>query len=522
MSIFFNNLLILPILIPLITAILLLLISNKYRSIKWWGSFISSVLLVFVCLLIVIHLQKVPNATLIYSLGNLPVPIAITLVADHLSTFFLLITSIILLCSLLFALGHWHKEGDYFYSLVQFLTLGINGCFLTGDLFNLFVFFEIALCASYGLALYGMTIIRLKIILHYLIINLLISAFFLIAIAILYGSLGTLNIAHIYIKLSTLDLNEFNLTKIGLIFLVISLLVKVGMWPLGFWMPLAYARVISPVAVMFLMLSKVSLYIILRNIALIKEHCELLFEGWELTFIFWGGLATTIYGLILALSYRSINYIISSGAVISSGIILLMIAYDVNKLIAELLFYFTTATFALAGLFLLSELINRCVARTNNLPQPKGVKQIISNKILFLGISFIFFAISFIGIPPFAKLAIYHKIFLNFYEQNSHAQINYQSWILALVLLFSGFIYFLAFIRYGIKTFWNVRIYNTNKLYYVEILSISFILLILLSSSFFIKFFWSYLNKIEQQYKKPGIYTETILPKQLIEKELSK
>src|SRR6185312_15111460 len=103
------------------------------------------------------------------------------------------VTSLLALASLVFALARWHKAGAHFHSLFQFLLMGVNGAFLTGDLFNLFVFFEVLLAASYGLALHGSGPARVKAGLHYIVMNLAASLLFLIGVSLIYAVSGTLN-----------------------------------------------------------------------------------------------------------------------------------------------------------------------------------------------------------------------------------------------------------------------------------------------------------------------------------------
>ena len=114
----------------------------------------------------------------VYRLGNWPVPFSIVLVIDRLSALMVLLTSILAAAALVFSLARWHQVGAHFHPLFQFLLMGVNGAFLTGDLFNLFVFFEVLLAASYGLALHGSGSARVKAGLHYIAVNLVASLLF--------------------------------------------------------------------------------------------------------------------------------------------------------------------------------------------------------------------------------------------------------------------------------------------------------------------------------------------------------
>src|SRR5690606_10388334 len=199
-----------------------------------------------------------------YLLGNWPTSFGIVLVADSLAAIMLVLTATLACASLLFALASWHRVGSYFHPLFQFLLMGLNGAFLTGDLFNLFVFFEVLLAASYGLALYGSGRPRVSASLHYIVINLAASSLFLIGVSLIYGTAGTLSMAALSERIPLLDPAERRLFEIGAAILGVAFLVKAAAWPLGFWLPTLYAASAAPVAAVFAVLTKVGAYVILR------------------------------------------------------------------------------------------------------------------------------------------------------------------------------------------------------------------------------------------------------------------
>ena len=131
----------------------------------------------------------------VYRVGDWQAPFGIVLVADRLSAMMVLLATVLGFAALLFSLAHWHRTGPRFHPLLQFLMMGVNGAFLTGDVFNLFVFFEVLLAASYGLALYGSGRQRVREGMHYIVINLTASLLFLIGATLLYAVTGTLNFA---------------------------------------------------------------------------------------------------------------------------------------------------------------------------------------------------------------------------------------------------------------------------------------------------------------------------------------
>ena len=138
-----------------------------------------------------------PDGIAVYLLGGWQAPFGIVLVLDRLSALMLVLNAVLALTSLIYALARWRKAGPHFQSLFQFLIMGVNGAFLTGDLFNLFVFVEVLLAASYGLLLHGLGEPRVKAGLHYIAINLAGSFVFLIGVSLIYGVTGTLNMADV-------------------------------------------------------------------------------------------------------------------------------------------------------------------------------------------------------------------------------------------------------------------------------------------------------------------------------------
>ena len=168
-------------------------------------------------------------------------PIGIVLVLDRLSAMMVMLTALLAAPSLIYAAAGWHGKGQHYHSMFQFLLAGVNGSFLTGDLFNLFVFFEVMLAASYGLMLHGSGAARVKAGLQYIAVNLAASLFFLIGVALVYGTTGTLNMADIGRAVRELDDVPRLLFHTAAGFLGIAFLVKAAIWPLCFWLPPTYA-----------------------------------------------------------------------------------------------------------------------------------------------------------------------------------------------------------------------------------------------------------------------------------------
>src|SRR5690554_872034 len=206
MSFALDQLILLPVLLPLILAAGLVMFPGN-QQLKFVLNLVGTLaLLILAAVLYVLTDQQAwPNGVGVYLAANWAAPFGITLVVDRLAAVMLLLTAVIATAALVFSLRRWNRAGVHFHSLFQFLLVGINGSFLTGDLFNLFVFFEIMLAASYGLLLLGLQARRVQASMQYVVINLVASSFFLIRIALIYAASGTLNMADLAMRAAALD-----------------------------------------------------------------------------------------------------------------------------------------------------------------------------------------------------------------------------------------------------------------------------------------------------------------------------
>ena len=194
-----HHLLIIPILAPLLIGALQLFLTER-RGVRV-ACALGSVLVQAGAALTLLYLttDSMPDMWTegvgVYAIGSWPAPFGIVLVVDRLAALMLVLTSMVGLAALVYSLAYWDRVAPAFHSLFQFLLMGLNGAFLTGDLFNLFVFFEVLLASSYGLLLHGSGVRRVKASLHYVAVNLVASFLFLIGVAMIYGMTGTLNMA---------------------------------------------------------------------------------------------------------------------------------------------------------------------------------------------------------------------------------------------------------------------------------------------------------------------------------------
>ena len=469
-----NHLIIAPILLPLVASALLLLLDERRRMAK--NAIALATLLAVLVISVALLLQTVRvgisgnSATRVYLIGDWTAPFGIVLVADWLSDLMIVLTAIIALAAFVYALARWDRAGPRFQALFLLQIMGLNGAFLTGDLFNLFVFFEILLAASYGLLLHGSGAERIKAGLHYVAINVGASLLFLIGVALIYGVTGTLNMADLATISPGVVGGDLSLLPSGFAVLGIAFLLKAGMWPLGFWLPRTYAAAVPPAAAVFALLSKVGIYALLR-VYLLLFGTEV---GWAGNFgeewLLFGGIATVAYGTIGVLAARTLSRVAGFCVIISSGTLLASIGAGEGTSLSPILFYMVSSTLGLSAFYLLLELVERREAEANIQaivepvfedeytgtiaePEEEEVGIVIPATIALLGGAFAFCALLLAGLPPLsgfiAKFAIIHNL-LNLGQDVSAAV-----WIFVFLLIGSGLAILIATTRAGIDLLWE-------------------------------------------------------------------
>lgn len=469
-----NHLIIAPILLPLVASALLLLLDERRRMAK--NAIALATLLAVLVISVALLLQTVRvgisgnSATRVYLIGDWTAPFGIVLVADWLSDLMIVLTAIIALAAFVYALARWDRAGPRFQALFLLQITGLNGAFLTGDLFNLFVFFEILLAASYGLLLHGSGAERIKAGLHYVAINVGASLLFLIGVALIYGVTGTLNMADLATIIPGVVGGDLALLQSGFAVLGIAFLLKAGMWPLGFWLPRTYAAAVPPAAAVFALLSKVGIYALLR-VYLLLFGTEV---GWAGNFgeewLLFGGIATVAYGTIGVLAARTLSRVAGFCVIISSGTLLASIGAGEGTSLSPILFYMVSSTLGLSAFYLLLELVERREAEagiqaivepvfedeytgTIAEPEEEEVGIVIPATIALLGGAFAFCALLLAGLPPLsgfiAKFAIIHNL-LNLGQDVSAAV-----WVFVFLLIGSGLAILIATTRAGIDLLWE-------------------------------------------------------------------
>ncbi len=345
-----------PLLLPFVAGIVLLALAQFPIAVQRWVALAS--VLIQISAAITLLLAVSGGDILVYRLGDWPAPWGIVLVADRLAAWMVLVTTLLALPALVFAGGGVDAQGRHFHVLFQMQLFGLAGAFLTGDLFNLFVFFEVLLIASYGLALHGGGATRTRAGLHYVVMNLAGSAIFLFAAGLIYAALGSLNLADLAVKTSKLAPDQLGLARAGGLLLLLVFALKAALLPLHLWLPRAYAGTSAPVAALFAIMTKVGIYAILRTHTLLfgSSAGELaqLFEPWLLPL----ALATIVIGTFGALAAGSLANLVAYLVLVSVGTLLTGISVGIPG-IAAALYYLPHSTFTAALLFLLTDAIQR-------------------------------------------------------------------------------------------------------------------------------------------------------------------
>jgi multicomponent K+:H+ antiporter subunit D len=532
----FHHLQAVPIVTPLLIGALILLIPERHAARVYVAT--GSVLVQFLASLTLLYLttDAMPDmwqeGVGVYNIGGWPAPFGIVLVVDRLAAMMLMLTSLVGLASLIYSIANWDRVAPGFHSMFQFLLMGLNGAFLTGDLFNLFVFFEVLLASSYGLMLHGSGPSRVKGGLHYIAVNLVASFLFLIGVAMIYGMTGTLNMGDLAEHVSQLDIADRSLFEAGAAILGVAFFIKAGIWPLNFWLPATYTAASAPVAAVFALMTKVGVYAVLRIGTLLAS------ADVQTSFIdiglFYGGAATVVYGVIGMLAAQQLARLVSYSVIASSGLLLMALGLRNEALTAPLLFYLISSVLATATFFMLNGLTERTritqindAADTAPLPDVTylgfGLKEppdphspndevgvAIPAAMAFLGLAFVCCVLLVAGLPPLsgfiAKFAMLHAIFAS----ASGALQSWQQWVLVAAVLSSGFAAVIALTRIGLRLFWSVTRRSTPRLRVIEVGPVAFLIVLCFGLTAGAGPVMVYLNSAAKSLHSPQVYIRLV------------
>ena len=437
------------ILIPAITAFILVLLGNPGSGSlaqDWrqpWRrgiSYTSGLLGLFTAVNYLIFASS--GQISVYNLGEWAAPFGIVLVLDQLSALMLVLTYGLAVPVMWFASKEWDERGRYFHAMCHFLLMGLTGAFLTGDLFNLFVFFEILLMASYVLLLHGQGKARFQLGIHYVTINLLASALFLIGLGMIYGSVGSLNMADVARLMPLLEGDQHRIAVAGGLLLFTVFGIKAAMLPVGFWLPKTYAVATTPVAALFTIMTKVGIYAILRvNGTVFDDAISREILQYILLPI---GLITSVYGVIGAMGAERLRRFIGFMILSSVGTILIAISLFNTLAWAAALYYLVHSTIIAAAFYILSGWITS--QRVEFKDHFKIAPQMKQHKVVAL--TYFTIALMMAGLPPFSGFL--GKVFI--LQATAHSP--YQLLIIVTILVVS-LLSIIAFTRVGFVIFWR-------------------------------------------------------------------
>ena len=381
----------------------------------------------------------------VYLLGDWPAPFGIVLVLDRLSALMLVLTSLLAVAVAVYAIGGFDGRGRHFHALFQFQLMGVNGAFLTGDVFNLFVFFEVLLIASYGLMLHGAASRALTAGFQYIAINLVGSTLFLIAVGLIYAVTGTLNMADLIVKVPLVADADQALLRVGGLLLLTVFAIKASLVPLHFWLPGTYAATGAPVAALFAIMTKVGAYSILRvHTAVFGAAADSAGSWLAGPWLVPLALMTAVIGTLGVLGATRLRDQACFALVGSMGTLLVAIGLFSPTATAAALYYLVSSTLAAAGLFLAIDLLasRRGEAGDRAEPAPALPGQDLVAGLFFLG------ALLMVGMPPlsgfFGKLLVL----------DAARGDPWMAWIWA-ILLATSLAAIIGFGRTGSAVFWK-------------------------------------------------------------------
>ncbi|MDJ0638212.1 MAG: monovalent cation/H+ antiporter subunit D [Paracoccaceae bacterium] len=383
------------------------------------------------------------GSVIYYRLGDWAAPFGIVVVGDRLSTLMVLLTSVLALFVLLYAIGSgWDNRGRHFHALFQFQLMGILGAFLTGDLFNLFVFFEVLLIASYGLMIHAGGNTRLRAGVQYVLFNLIGSTLFLFALGAIYAETGTLNMADLAERVKLIAPEETVGIRVAAVLLLLVFAIKAALVPLHFWLPSSYAEAPAPVAALFAIMTKVGAYAIIRVYTMIFPPELEVTSGLHDLWLLPAALVSLAIGMIGVLAAKKLDRLVAYSIIGSMGMVMVAISLFSPAGIAAALYYIVHSTLAGAVLFLISDLVRTGRGSVDLSTEPPMLGTALTAGMFFAG------AIAMAGLPPLSgflgKLLVLDAAYGN----------TLMVWIWAVVLS-SSLISVVGFARAGSVVFWK-------------------------------------------------------------------
>ncbi len=491
-----NTLIASPILVTLISAIIALALPKRLGKII--GVVGSAGLLAVALLLLNVVLK---NGIQVAQLGSWPAPFGITFVVDILAAIMVLLTGVTGFAVSIYA---WHsvdaeRHKFGFYPLFLIMLMGVSGAFITGDIFNLYVWFEVLLIASFVLMVLGGERPQIEGAVKYVTMNLLSSTFFLVAVAIIYGKLGTLNLADIAVRVSRH--HDDTLVQVASLLLLGAFGIKAAVFPLYFWLPASYHTPPVAVSAVFAgLLTKVGVYALIRTFTLIfiweraTTHNILLVIA----------AFTMFFGVIGAAVQFDFRRILSIHIISQIGYMIMGLALFSRMAIAGAVFYIFHIIIVKTNLFLISGLV-RHIKGTYALKKLGGLYR----EQPFIAFLFIVSAFSLAGIPPLS--GFWAKFIL------IKAGLDLQGWIIIGVALFVSLLTLFSMTKIWAEVFWkpdpaeNPQPVKKDAAYYSMLMPILFMTVLTLGISLYTEPFLQLANRAADQLLDPSLYINAVL-----------
>ncbi|WP_027963506.1 Na+/H+ antiporter subunit D [Halalkalibacillus halophilus] len=431
-----TNLMILPIVLPLIASALVAFFPNKLNIVRPVSMILS---VIFTIISAYLTWYVFSNGTIVMQSGGWDAPFGISIVADPLSMLLVTTTYIVSTAAVFYAPSSLDEQQErfYFYTFFFLLVSGVAGAFMTGDLFNLFVFFEVLLIASYGLIILGNGKVQLRESLKYVLFNLFSSMLFVISVAFIYAITGTVNFAQLAERIESVD-QQGILTTVGIV-LFFVFAVKAAVFPLYYWLPNSYAVPNPVVSALFgALLTKVGIYSIMRVFTLIFVHDT----GITHQIFLWLAVLTMVFGVIGALSTNNVKLIITYNIIPAIGFILMGIGLYTETSLAGSVYYLMHDMVIKGALFfLIGALV--VAAGTSDLRKMSGVIQ----KFPLLGWLFFIASLVLAGIPPFSGFI--GKLLL------LQGGLQQEEFLVVIIALLSSLLILFSMMRIFIRGFWG-------------------------------------------------------------------
>lgn len=431
-----NNIVFLPIVLPLLSGVLCLALWRSQRWQKWLTLTGTSIYLIVSVLLL---LNTLEQEFIVLQVGQWPAPFGISLVSDVLSAVMIVLTGIVSVAAAVYSLASVPKAHIHFgyFPLLHFLLVGVSGAFLTGDLFNLFVWFEVMLLSSFGLLTLGGERAQMEGAIKYVTINLFSSAIFLTAIGLTYGLTGTLNMADLAVKLPDAE-NEPLVNVLALLFMA-SFGIKAGAFPLFFWLPASYHTPLVAVSAVFAgLLTKVGVYALYRSFSLMFTTDT----DFTHSILLCLGILTMVTGVFGAAAQFEFRRILSFHIISQIGYMIIALAIFTPLAIVGGVFYIMHHIIVKTNLFLISGLSYQLLG-THELKYMGGLYRHKP----WLAAGFFVSAMSLAGLPPLSGFFAKYLII--------QAGVEANSWWATGFALLVGLLTLYSMIKIWASVFWS-------------------------------------------------------------------